>query len=91
MILMNSDDVVVNFLNDAFVCKAKITMVFQVYYNVLMHLNPYYVSRLDNFSRNLQIIGRRGKITRRMIVAQNHCRRISQDSGFENLSWMNWC
>ena len=73
MVLMNSDDIVIEPLDIAFVGKTEITMVFQVYYNVLMHLNPDYVRCLDDFPCNLQIIRRRRKVSRWVIVAQNHC------------------
>lgn len=57
MVLMNSVDIVVDPLDDPFVSKTEETMVFQVYYKVFMYLDSDNVCRLDDFSRNLQIIG----------------------------------
>jgi len=61
-LLMNSVDIVVNFLNDPFIGKAEKPFIFQVDDQVFVHLDSHDVSRLDDFSRNLQIICGRRKV-----------------------------
>lgn len=56
MVLMNSVDFVVEPLDIAFIGKAEKSIVLHIDDQVFVHLNPNDVCRLDDFSRNLQII-----------------------------------
>jgi hypothetical protein len=56
MVLMNSGDIVVNFLDDPLIGKAEKPFILHIDDQVLVHLNAHDVCRLDDFSRNLQII-----------------------------------
>jgi hypothetical protein len=62
MVLMNSADIVVNLLDDPFVGKTVKPLVLHINNQVLMYLDADNVCRLDDFSRNIQIIGGRRKV-----------------------------
>ena len=62
MVLMNSDDIVVNLLNNAFIGKTVKPIVLHIDDQVLMYLDSDNVCRLDDFSGNLQIICGRRKV-----------------------------
>lgn len=73
-LLINSGDIVVNPFDNPLVSETVIFVILHVDDQMLMYMNADNVCRLDDFSRNLQIIGGRRKVIRRMVVAQNHCR-----------------
>ena len=62
MVMMNSGYIVVDPLDDSLIGKAEKPFVFHIDDQMLMYLDADDVCRLDDFPRNLQIIGGRRKV-----------------------------